>query len=244
MTTLSRSSAAPSSAAGRASSEHAPAPRRRDPVLLAGGVGAFVVTIAVLLVPHASLPDDPTAAQVTAFFSQHYTVQQSQTVMHSLGAVAMLVFFARLASVVRRFERPDESSSRLVLAAAAALTSVAVVTMGFVSAAVHLTGDIDGSLQESLYFMGWDFHFKVAYLVPLVLLPACHVLRRERAAARTVTWSGLGLGGLALLSTLGNLSRDTMFVQYPVFMLFLLWVLVAGLVLGLRGTPDAVPAQA
>ena len=244
MTTLSRSSAAPSGADRLAAGHGAPASRRRDPVLLASGVGAFVVTIAVLLVPHASLPDDPTAAQVTAFFTEHYTVQQSQTVMHSLGAAAMLVFFARLASVVRRFERQGESSSLLVLAAAAALTSVAVVTMGFVSAAIFLTGDIDGSLQESLYFMGWDFHFKVAYLVPLVLLPACHVLRRERAAARAVTWSGLGLGGLALVSTLGNLTRDTMFVQYPVFMLFLLWVLVTGLVLGLRGTPGAVPGQA
>ncbi len=92
-----------------------------------------------------------------------------------------------------------------------------------------------GSLQESLYLLGWDFHFKIAYLLPLVLLPAGHVLRRTQAAPAALTWSGLLLGVLALASTLGNLSADTMFVQYPVFMLFLLWMLAAGLVLGLRG---------
>lgn len=210
--------------------------RRRDPVLAWSGVAAFAVTVGVLFVPHAALPDDPTAAQVTAFFTENYTVQQSQTVMHSLGAVALLVFVGRLAAVVRRFERDSDSASRLVLGAGAALTALVVVTMGFVSAAVFLTGTIDGELQEMLYMMGWDFHFKVNYLVPLILVPACHVLRRAGAAARGVTWSGLALGILALVSTLGNLSQDTMFVQYPVFMLFLVWVLVAGLVLGLRGT--------
>jgi hypothetical protein len=87
--------------------------------------------------------------------------------------------------------------------------------------------------------MGWDFHFKVAYLVPLVLLPACHVLRREQAAPAALTWSGLALGLFALVSTLGNLSKDTMFVQDPAFMLFLVWMLVAGLVLGLRGVVQA-----
>ena len=63
-------------------------------------------------------------------------------------------------------------------------------------------------------------------------------LRREHAAPAAVTWTGLALGVLALVSTLGNLSQDTMFVQYPVFLLFLFWMLAAGLVLGLRGVPE------
>lgn len=233
MTTLS-----PSSAHGGSRGDRLAAPtasRHRDPVLLTSAVGAFVLTFAVLLVPHTGLPGDPTAPQVTAFFTEHYSMQQFQTVMHSLGAVALLVFFSRLSAAVRRLERPGESASRIVLATAAALTAVVVLTMGFVSATIYQTGDIDGGVQESLYLMGWDFHFKVAYLIPLVLLPACHVLRRERAAARAVTWTGLALGALALASTLGNLTQATMVVQYPLFMLFLLWVLVAGLVLGLRG---------
>ena len=155
--------------------------------------------------------------------------------MHSLGAVAMLVFFARLALLVRRVDRPSGMAGQLVLAAGAAVVAIVIVTMGFVSAVIFQTGSIDGSLQESLYLVGWDFHFKIAYLLPLVLLPACHVLRRTQAAPAALTWSGLLLGVLALASTLGNLSADTMFVQYPVFMLFLLWMLAAGLVLGLRG---------
>lgn len=230
MTTLSRPSAA-----ARTTIRH------REPLLAASAVASFAVTFAVLLIPHDSVPDDATATQVTAFFTDHYTLQQSQTVMHSLGAVAMLVFVVRLATVARRFERPGESGARIVHAAGSAVAAMVVLTMGFVSAAIYLTGTIDGELQAMLYRMGWDFHFKIAYLLPLVLLPACHVLRREHAAPAALTWSGLALGVLTLVSTLGNLSRDTMFVQYPAFMLFLVWMLAAGLVLGLRGVP--VPSR-
>lgn len=226
MTTLSR----PAAAAGITT-------RRREPLLAASAVASFAVTFAVLLIPHDALPDDASAAQVTAFFAAHYTLQQSQTVMHALGAVAMLVFVVRLAAVVRRFERADEAGARIVHAAGSAVAAMVVLTMGFVSAAIYLTGTIDGELQAMLYRMGWDFHFKIAYLLPLVLVPACHVLRREHAAPTAVTWPGLALGVLAGVSTLGNLSKDTMFVQYPVFLLFLFWMLGLGLVLGLRGVP-------
>ncbi len=226
MTTLARPAAGSTTAT-----------RRRDPLLAASAAISFAVTFAVLLIPHDALPDDASAAQVTAFFREHYTLQQSQTVMHALGAVAMLVFVVRIATRVRRCERAGESWSHLVLAAGSAVAAMIVLTMGFVSAAIYLTGTIDGELQSMLYMMGWDFHFKIAYLLPLVLLPACHVLRREHAAPAGVTWTGLLLGVLALLSTLGNLGRDTMFVQYPVFMLFLLWMLAAGLLLGLRNEP-------
>lgn len=211
------------------------ADRRRDPVLAASAVACFVVTVAVLVIPHQSLDDTATADEVTSFFTRHYVVQQSQTVMHILGALALLVFSVRWAALVRRWQRPDETADRLVVAAAGATTAVVVVAMGFTSAAIYLAGRIDGELLHALYRMGWDFNFKIAYLVPLLLLPSCHVLRRERAVPGAVAWSGLVLGVLALASTLGNLSTDTMFVQYPVFMLLLLWVVVTGLVVGLRG---------
>ena len=209
--------------------------RRRDPLLALGAITSFVVTFAVLLIPHDSLADSPSAAEATAFFEQNYLIQQSQTVMHSLGAVALLVFLARLASVVRRHEGADEGWSSLTLAAGAALVATIVLSMGFVSATIHLTGTIDGGLQEMLYLIGWDVHFKVAYLVPLVLLPACDVLRRAGAGPAVLTWSGTALGALTLVGTLGNLNPVTMVVQYPFFMLFLLWCLAAGLVLGVRG---------
>jgi hypothetical protein len=212
-----------------------PITRQRHPLLAASAVTSFVVTIAVLVVPHDFLPESPAPEEVTAFFEQNYLVQQSQTLMHSLGAIALLVFFAQLAGVVRRLEREHEPWSWLTLAAAAAFTAVVVVTMGWVSAVVILTGDLDGGLQETMYMMGWDFHFRVLYLVPLLTLPACHVLRRSGAAPRLVTWSGTAVGAAALVSTLGYLGRETWVVQYPMFMLFLLWTLVTGLVLGLRG---------
>lgn len=212
-----------------------PVQRRKEPLLAASAAMTFLVTFAVLLIPHEALPDSASAAEVTGFFEDNYLVQQSQTVMHSLGAVALLVFVAQLATVVRRLEHGPEPWGRLTMAGGAAFAATVVVSMGFVSAAVHLTGRIDGSVQEMLYLMGWDFSFKVAYLIPLVTLPACHVLRREGAAPAAVTWTGLVLGAAALASTAGNLLQQTMFLQYPVFMLFLLWTLVTGLTLGLRG---------
>ncbi len=188
---------------------------RHDPLMAAAAVTCFVVTVAVLLIPHQTLSDAASADEVTGFFQRHYALQQSQTVMHIIGALAMLVFFVRWADLVRRWQRPDEAADRLVLAAASAATAVVVVAMGFVSAALYLSGAIDGDLQHALYRMGWDFNFKIAYLLPLILLPSCHVLRRERAVPSALAWSGLLLGLLALASTLGNLSPATMVVQYP-----------------------------
>lgn len=171
------------------------------------------MTIAVLLIPHDSLPSSPRPDEVTAFFEQNHLVQQSQTLMHSLGAVALLVFFAQLAAVVRRLEGDGEPWSRLTLAAGAAFGAVVVVTMGWVSAVVVLTGNIEGGLQETLYMMGWDLHFRVLYLVPLLTLPACHVLRRSGAASGLVTWSGTVLGAVALVGILGYLGRETWVAQ-------------------------------
>lgn len=231
MTTISRSSR-----------RVGPGERTRQPQLALAATASFVVTVSVLFVPHEGIPDNASAREVTAFFTDNYAVQQSQALMHSLGAVALLAFLSHLAALVRRFEGPDGVAARVVNAAGAAFTAIVLVTMGLVSATIYLTGSADGATQETLYSIGWDLHFKVAYLVPLILLPACLVLRRAKAAPAFLTWSGLGLGALALVSTLGNLSRDTMFVQYPVFMLFLLWTLVAGLVMGLRGVPGGVTA--
>lgn len=190
-----------------------PSTRQREPLLAASAVTSFVVTIAVLLIPHDSLPSSPRPDEVTAFFEQNYLVQQSQTLMHSLGAVALLVFFAQLAAVVRRLEGDGEPWSRLTLAAGAAFGAVVVVTMGWVSAVVVLTGNIEGGLQETLYMMGWDLHFRVLYLVPLLTLPACHVLRRSGAASGLVTWSGTVLGAVALVGILGYLGRETWVAQ-------------------------------
>lgn len=212
-----------------------PSTRQREPLLAASAVTSFVVTVAVLLIPHEFLPSSPEPGEVTAFFEQNYLVQQSQTLMHSLGAVALLVFYAQLAAVVRRLERDGEPWSRLTLAAGSAFAAVVIVTMGWVSAVIVLTGNIDGGLQETLYMMGWDFHFRVLYLIPLLTVPACHVLRRAGAASGLVTWSGTVLGVVSLMGSLGYLGRETWVAQYPLFMLFLLWTLVAGLVLGLRG---------
>jgi hypothetical protein len=205
--------------------------RLRDPLLGWSAVAAALVTFAVVFIPHHSLPDDPTPAQVTDFFTANYAIQQSQPLMHSVGGVLMLVFLVQLAALLR--DLGAARSAHVVRAAGTALVAVVVTTMGWVAAVVTLTGDIDGSLQETLYMIGWDFHFRLLYLLPLVLLPAGWTLRRSGAAV--TGWIALVIGGLTAVAPLGYLGTDTWVVQYPAFMLFLLWTLGAGIALGLRG---------
>ena len=213
--------------------------RRRDPVLGWSAVAAVVVAFAVLLVPHASLAGtNPTAQQVTRFFNEHYTMQQAQPLLHSASGVLLLVFVVRLAGLLR--DLGGRRAADVVRAAGAATTAVIITTMGWVAAVVTLTGDIEGALQWDLYNIGWDFHFRLLYLLPLVLLPTGWVLRTS--GARVVGWSALVLGVLTTVAPLGYLGADTWFVEYPAYMLFLLWTLGAGIALGLRGVrrPAAV----
>lgn len=206
--------------------------RRTDRLLGAAAVASVAVTVAVLLLPHAILDEtDPTAGRVTSFFTEHYTMQQLQPLLHSVGAVLLLVFLVRLATLLRELGGPD--AANVVRTAGAAVVAMIIVTMGWVASVVTLTGDVDGTLQWDLYNIGWDFHFRLMYLLPLVLLPSGWVLRRSGAAV--VGWFGLVAGALTVVAPLGYLGEDTWFVEYPGFMLFLLWTLVAGVALGFRG---------
>lgn len=210
--------------------------RRTDPVLGWAGTGTAVVAFAVLLVPHASLDKtSPSADEVTTFFTDHYVMQQAQPLLHSLSGVLLLLFTVRLAGLLGELggSRPAD----LVRAAGTALAAVVIVTMAWVAAVVTLTGDIEGTTQWSLYTIGWDFHFRLLYLLPLILLPTGWLLRRT--GAPVVGWSAVVLGALTAVAPLGYLGQDTWFVQYPAYMLFLLWTLGAGIALGFRGVRRA-----
>lgn len=216
-----------------------PSERLRDPILGWTGIGSFVVTIAVLFIPHEVLGDHEktTAADVTEFFTTNYTIQQSQTLLHSVGAVLLLVFLLRVAALLARLG--GGGAADVVRAASSVLVAVVVITMGFVATVVTLHETMDGNLVESLYQVGWDWHFRLLYLLPLILLPTGIVLRR--AGEKATGWATLTLGGLTAVAPLGYLAADTFFVHYPAFMLFLLWVLGAGISLGLRGVRTSGP---
>lgn len=206
--------------------------RRTDRMLGAAAVGAVVSAFAVVLVPHAVLDaDSPSPEQVTAFFTDHYAMQQTQPLLHSISGVLLLVFLVRLAGLLRHLGGGGVAD--VVRAAGTALVAVIIVTMGWVAAVVNLTGDVDGALQWDLYNIGWDFHFRLLYLLPLVLLPTGWLLRR--AGAPVIGWSAIVLGALTAVAPVGYLGEDTYFVQYPAYMLFLLWTLAAGIALGFRG---------
>ena len=214
--------------------------RARDRVLSLSGIGFAALLLPVLLIPHASLdadparpPDDP--AVVVAFFEEHYALQQYQALMHSLAAVVLLVFFSALAAQVRRAAPSARLSANLTVGGGAGIATIMLVTMALVAGSVSLTGGVGGDVQWWLYTLGWWEHFKALYLLPVALVPACLVLRRERVLPAALAWPGVALGVLAPLAMAGGLSASTEFVMFPLFMLLLLWVLVVGVVAGTRG---------
>lgn len=213
---------------------------RRDRVVGAAGLAFTVLLVPVIAIPHASLDyplDEPPAATViTAFYRTHHSLEMYQTVMHSLAAVALLVFGVALAGQVRRFEAGvDRLASRLVAAGAVGVSAVMLVTMMIVSGALLLTDDIDGHLLGGLYLLGWSEHFKALYLVPVLLAPACAVLRRARALPAAVTWTGQLVSLLALVAMVAGIGKGTEMLMYPVFFLLIVWVTVTAVVALTRG---------
>ncbi len=214
--------------------------RTRDRVLGLSGIGFTALLLAGVLVPHASLeldptviPDDPSV--ITSFFEKHYALQQYQALMHSLAAVALLVFFAALAEQVRRSDPNAHLSARLTFVAGAGMTTIMLMAMALVAGSISQTGGVDGTTQAWIYNLGWWEHFKSLYLLPVALVPACLVLRRTRVLPAALAWSGLVLGVLAPVAMAAGLDASTEFLMFPVHLLLMVWVLATGIVALSRG---------
>lgn len=214
--------------------------RQRERLLGASGVLFFLVLIAVLAVPHDSVwPDQtravPSAEKVASFFAEEYAMQQFQTVMHSLAMLILLVFAGILCSLLRPADAADGRWTRIAFGAVAAIAAIDVVAMGLASAAVTFSERFAGEGALFAYAIAWSMFAKVNYLLPAFLLPVGELTRRSGLLPRWLGWTAIVVGALSLLSTLGNLSENTWFAQYPIFMLFIAWVLVTGVVVLLRG---------
>jgi hypothetical protein len=235
--------ATPSPTAAPTRTVRAAPARARDKVLGLSGIAFAAALLPVLLIPHASLDYEPTkpprASVITSFFHGHYALEQYQAFMHSLAAVALLVFFVALASQVRRADPRALVAGRLTAGAGVAMATVMMLTMALVAGTISLTGAVDGVTQGWVYSLGWSAHFKALYALPLALIPACVVLRRSRALPAALTWPGLVIGALGPVAMAGALSASTEFLMYPVFFLLLVWVLATGIVALTRGVGAA-----
>ena len=211
--------------------------RVRDVVLGASGVAFALLLIPVVAIPHASLDyptTKPPASHVfVTFFDQHRGVEESQALLHSLAAVALLVFFAALAGHVQR--TGNALAARLTLAGGAGVALIMLLTMMLVAGSISLNGGVDGQVQGWVYSLGWWEHFKCAYLLPVALVPACRVLRSARVMPAALAWAGQVVGLLGLVAMIGGLSSATEFLMFPVFFLLILWVLAAGVVALTKG---------
>lgn len=214
--------------------------RLRDRTLGLSGIAFAALLLPVVLVPHASLDYEPThpprdGSVITSFFEKHYALEQYQALMHSLAAVALLVFFCALAGHVRGVDGPGSLVARLTSGAGTAMAAIMILTMGLVAGSISLTGGIDGITQGWVYAIGWWEHFKCLYLLPVALIPACRVLRRARVLPAGLAWPGQVLGVLGGVAMVGVLDASTEFLMFPVFILLVLWMLATGVVALTRG---------
>lgn len=217
--------------------------RTRDKVLGISGVAFAALLLPVVLIPHASLDypvtRPPRASVITTFFTKHYALEQYQAFMHSMAAVALLIFLVALSSAVLRADPLAVTVGRLTAGAGAVMVAVTLLTMTLVAGSISLTGGVDGITQGWLYNLAWSEHFKSLYALPLALVPACVVLRRTRALPAALTWPGMVIGVLGPVAMAGVPSRSTEFLMYPVFFLLILWVLATGVVALTRGVGSA-----
>jgi hypothetical protein len=211
--------------------------RVRDVALGASGVAFALLLIPVVAIPHSSLDyptTKPPAGHVfVTYFRQHRVLEESQALMHSLAAVALLIFFAALAGHVRR--AGSALAAHLTLAGGTGVAVIMLLTMMLVAGSISLNGGVDGQVQGWIYSLGWWEHFKCAYLLPVALVPACHVLRNARVLPAALAWTGQVVGLLGLVAMVGGLSSATEFLMFPVFFLLILWMLAAGVVALTRG---------
>lgn len=200
------------------------------------GISAILfalVPLPVLLVPHESMKDSFGGDDINAFFQQHWTMQQWQTLMHIASALFLLAFVVGLYRILRSTAR-SRTFPMLALVSGSIIVVQVVVSMAVVSSSIALlhleqTGPpTDPTIAAAFYYLGWDLHFKVNYVVPLFLAVAAWAGWQGQSLSRA--W-GVITAGVALLtaaSAVATLWQPSYVAQYPAFMLFMAWSLGTG----------------
>lgn len=192
-----------------------------------------LVPIPVIAVPHESLEGTESGAEIVAFFERHWAMQQWQPMMHLFSALALVVFVVSLTSLLRESERGSALWSQVARGAGLVMAAVIIVSMALVSSALALVGEPNaspsGDVVGGLYFTGWHLHFKINYIVPLFMAAIALVTLRGHAFSRVWGWLTAVLAVVMLASVFGNLSYGTYFVQFPAFMLLLVWSIGTGI---------------
>lgn len=213
---------AQTAATGASPSPTRPPVSRLERLLPLAGIG-FALLVAAGYLSIGPFPDEGNSAgDLTTYYASHHTQVGLGGVLLGYGAVLVALFGAALWMRIRRAGAPAAVS-------AAALVGTAVLTVDVVRAAnVYRTlGDIGGRTStEAGALQAWHIAGAaptVAVGASVLLLAVAAAGLGVRAVPRWLAWSGLVIAVL-LLTPLG----------FQAWLLFLLWSLVASIVLALR----------
>ena len=185
------------------------------------------------ILPHPTLPDNPSGAQAEAFFEEWYGVQQAQTLFHILGMIWFGVFVLGLYLTLRNVEPAPAFWSRLALWSGMAAVVMKVAVMTFVSGAISLFGapnyDADGAVVLAMYFAGWYAYALIVYFMPFFFAGVAVVVLKHKALPAWIGWFAVVAGVLSIAGIVSVVDQRVGWLPYPMFMLLMVWTLATGI---------------
>jgi hypothetical protein len=195
---------------------------RRAPLI---GV-AFVVVLVISFILSGETPDaDDSGKKVLAYYNDHDTRELVSGILGAYAVVLFLFFNGVLRKALRRAEGPDGGGlSTTAFAGGIFIAFGGALFSAFTFTLADTADDITPDAAQAINALNGDLFFPLAVGVSVFLISTALALLRTRLLPRWLAWVALVLGIVAVTPA-----------GFFAFLAFLLWTLVASILLTLRG---------
>jgi hypothetical protein len=192
------------------------------------GIAYVGVLVAVLLLP--ATPDSKASgAKVIRYFTHHQGAARASALLLAYGAIAVLVFFAAVASFLRR--RGADVSTRVMMAGAVLMAVGLTLAAGFTAAGADQPTRMAPSTAQTLNLLGNNgFAFALFAGVTIAYIGLGAAVLGTRALPKAIGYISIFLG----------VAAATAVVSWPAFLATGLLTLVVSVYVYLR---QQQPAQ-
>jgi hypothetical protein len=194
------------------------------------GVVWFIAVVVALFSGNESPDTDASTREVVEYWTKHDSAEITFTIVGAIASIFLVWFAGSLRSALWRSEGGSGRLSALSFGGAVILATGFVTTLGFEFAAADSAGDVPAQVTQTLSVLNSDFFFPMVIGNFVFLFAAGLAIVRFRGLPAWLGWVALVIGVLSITP-----------VGYIGLGLGVIWVLIASILLFLRGDAPAAP---
>jgi hypothetical protein len=199
---------------------------------LSGLLFVVLVVASILVGGFDSVGTDDSTQEVIDYWTDNDGQQVASAILGALSMVPFLWFLGVLRSRLRLAEGGTGRLAATAYAGGIVLVGFALVDGALQFATAESVGDVPAGVTQTLSVLYNDFFLGFPVGFGTLMLATALVLLRTRTLPAWLGWFALVLGIAAFLGPIG----------FFAFLVFLVWVVIASVLLYQEGEPSAPPA--